>query len=650
MDSPRSGHDEELISIKNDLVSLTIKGPACHPKLINKDFSDDWSAVKVSCEDGYELKVFGSENPLNIHPLFFEQQNYEVLLQYNAGTKVEFWHDNLSIREKVSPIKLNGELPFEMQTGIINFRSNIGYSDLVILVDGRRYLTLTIEVFPVKLDYKNDYEAIMEDLTKELYNLIFEFLRETYKSYKLGSHKSNSLVEFLEIIKHIYSDFMKAIGAIIVQPHHVLKTEHEVVSVHKVKHVDNRSIKWLERHSGSVAIIDGKLVAEKVLAARKEIKYDTRENQLTKFILQSIVKRLNEFKRKYMAMDRVKNNGPDQEGVLNPINKMIAGINNKLNSSFLKDVSAFKGQGQLSLVFSMALGYRELYGYYMILQHGLDLSGDVFHMSLKDLADLYEYWCFIKLNSILNSNDKYKLTSKDIIRANRSGLFITLIKNKQKSTVRYETENGEKIALAYNASGKYPTGPQKPDNTLSLSKYTQQGEKKYQYVFDAKYKVNPAMPGTYYYNHISKLPGPEEEDINTMHRYRDAIVSLHEKEYPWERLMFGAYVLFPLSGGEEAVNQYKEHIFYKSIGEVNIGGLPFLPSSTQLVEELLDALIEEPAEEAEKRPPRQINSDTLTSLYKAVAALTKEERAALGVEIQSNVNNGKDTAVIERKA
>ena len=44
--------------------------------------------------------------------------------------------------------------------------------------------------------------------------------------------------------------------------------------------------------------------------------------------------------------------------------------------------------------------------------------------------------------------------------------------------------------------------------------------------------------------------------------------------------MFGAYVLFPYADEDK----YKEHHFYKSIDTVNIGGLPFLPGATALVE------------------------------------------------------------------
>jgi len=47
--------------------------------------------------------------------------------------------------------------------------------------------------------------------------------------------------------------------------------------------------------------------------------------------------------------------------------------------------------------------------------------------------------------------------------------------------------------------------------------------------------------------------------------------------------------LFPYKDEEG----YKNHDFYKSIEEVNIGGIPFLPSTTGLMEEFLDKLINE---------------------------------------------------------
>ena len=247
----------------------------------------------------------------------------------------------------------------------------------------------------------------------------------------------------------------------------------------------------------------------------------------------------------------------------------------------------------MSLVFSMAPGYRDLYKYYLMLLRGLAITGDVFNISVKDLAILYEYWCFIKLNSLMK--DRYQLISQNIIRVQGNGLYVSLVKGKG-SQVKYRNpENGETITLSYNPKEiDVPTVTQRPDNVLILEKSG--ADNKYEYVFDAKYRVNPALPGSDYYATISHHPGPEVSDINTMHRYRDAIV-YHKGASPYERIMFGAYVLFPYSNEEE----YKHHRFYKSIEKVNIGGLPFLPSAVNMVTQILDELISDSPESAFER-------------------------------------------------
>ena len=233
-----------------------------------------------------------------------------------------------------------------------------------------------------------------------------------------------------------------------------------------------------------------------------------------------------------------------------------------------------------------------------MLLHGLSITGEVFNISIKDLALLYEYWCFIKLNSMLK--ERYSLVSQNIVKVQGNGLFVSLVKGAS-SIVKYRNpQNGEIIKLSYNPkSAQSPTVAQRPDNVLSLEKKTvnQTGNKvTYEFVFDAKYRVNPALEGSEYYTTISHKPGPETDDINTMHRYRDAIVYQNGAS-PYERTLFGAYVLFPYGNEEE----YREHKFYKSIDKVNIGGLPFLPTATSMVQEMLDSLIADSPESAFER-------------------------------------------------
>lgn len=305
-------------------------------------------------------------------------------------------------------------------------------------------------------------------------------------------------------------------------------------------------------------------------------------------MIRSTVQKLRIFRERYVALDR----NADEE-VLRRLDGMMNQLNRRMAGSFLSEVECSGESAGLSLVFMMAPGYRDLYKYYLMLERGLNLTGDVFHLSVKDLAQLYEYWCFIKLNSLLKG--QYLLISQDIIRTEGTKLFTTMVKG-GKSSVRYRNPmNGERIVLSYNPSSTgLPTVPQKPDNVLTLTKNSMDGgDLTYKYIFDAKYKMDPVVEGSDYYNCVSHQPGPKEEDINTMHRYRDAIVSEGNHDF-YERTMFGAYVLFPYDREEE----YRSHKFYRSIDDVNIGGLPFLPSATKLVSEKLDELIAQSPETA----------------------------------------------------
>lgn len=601
MDSQLTGSNE-LLYVQTEKVSVTIKGKATHPNFQGIEYKNGDSSIKVHCVDDFQMTLrdgdvsrFSSRNGgistgiYSIYPMFYEQQQYEIVIEAVDGHKVAFWHDNLNVRNKVTRASRNHEI----LSGVINFGNEIGFSDLVIQIDGVNYLRLVIEVFPTKIDYQNDYKQIVEDVTKEVYNVVFDFLKKTYLGYQQSEKVNSSPVEFFAVINKIYKDFIKAADIIMSQPHHVLETTHQVLPSHKVKKTDGRTIRWIEKHTDQAKRVNGEFRIERALAVRKQVSYDTKENQLTKYILLSTARKLESFKKNYLKLQR-----KEDQAVIAKIDGIVRGLNRRSNTTFLADVEAKEASSGMSLVFSMAPGYRDLYKYYLMLLRGLSITGDVFNISVKDLALLYEYWCFIKLNSMMK--DRYELLSQDIVKVQGNGLFVSLVKGSSSKVKYRNSENGEVITLSYNPkSGQVPTVAQKPDNVLSLEKKTvnQVGKKvKYEYVFDAKYRVNPALEGSDYYNTISHTPGPETDDINTMHRYRDAIV-YHNGADPYERTMFGAYVLFPYANKEE----YRNHKFYESIEKVNIGGLPFLPSETSMVQDMLDALIADSTDSAFER-------------------------------------------------
>jgi hypothetical protein len=124
-----------------------------------------------------------------------------------------------------------------------------------------------------------------------------------------------------------------------------------------------------------------------------------------------------------------------------------------------------------------------------------------------------------------------------------------------------------------------PTVSQRPDNVIQLASEDRL------YILDAKYRLafDPEYESRY------GGVGPTIDDINTMHRYRDAIVIPHPlKPREFQRgIVQGAAVLFPFR--DESA--YRNHRFFKSLADVQIGGLPFLPGTATLAEEHIRGIL-----------------------------------------------------------
>ena len=597
MDSLPTGSDK-LLEIQSGNIYVVIKSKNPHPNLTNKSILLQPSELRVTGVNVTSVKIFGEEKIAagngavgasfyNIHtsPLFFEQTDYEIIVRSKDGKTVSLWHENYSVRDKISPVTDSDDLI----SGIVNFGNSAGFSDFEISYDGKKSLVVRIEVFPSKISYKEDYQDMLQDISNEISGAVLDFMRNTYQEFSIGSTQNTVPALFFEIIKRIFDKFQNAANTIISSPHHKLYVEHPIVPAHKVKKIDNQTIKWLQKHPQNVVPMVAGYSAIKAPTVKKQITYNTIENQFTKFILKSTVKKLRDFRDRYTRSTR-----KPEPAVLDSVDSMTTVLNKFVSGSFLRKVDDYKATQSMSLVFEMAPGYRELYKYYLMMQRGLSVHGDVFRMSLKDTAQLYEYWCFIKLVTLMKRN--YRLASSDVFKVDNTGVTISLVKGKKSEVKFINPRTGEMITLAYNPGEQNTqTVNQKPDNVLTLEK--KGTDVPYMYVFDAKYRIenNPSDPF-----YPDNKPGPKVDDINTMHRYRDSIVyeNTESPRFMFEKKMFGAYVLFPY---DDPNGEYKDHRFYKSIETVNIGGLPFLPGTTELLENFLAELVADSSESAFER-------------------------------------------------
>ena len=365
---------DKLLEIRTNKVNVVIKSKKKITVLPSNEARSSSLAI-----NGYNIERVKIENQgieelyqdtkgysvqqLSVSPLFFEQTDYELIIKSRNNESVSFWNENYLLREKVGPVTDDDN---SLISGIINFGNEVGYSDFEINVDGRKHLVIRIEVYPTKISYKEDYQMMMADVSEMCYACAIDFMQKTYQEFQISDKQNTVPAIFFQIISAVFDKYINAARRIISVPHHKLITEHTVVPEHKARRTDKMSEKWLMKNQNNIAETATGFDVSKVLAVKKIITYDTNENRFVKFILRITIRKIEDFLNRYLNSSVVV-----EETIVIKANEMISSIRGALNTSFLREVSDFNTLPSMSLVFSMAPGYRELYKYYLMMHRGL---------------------------------------------------------------------------------------------------------------------------------------------------------------------------------------------------------------------------------------------------------------------------------------
>jgi predicted component of viral defense system (DUF524 family) len=190
-------------------------------------------------------------------------------------------------------------------------------------------------------------------------------------------------------------------------------------------------------------------------------------------------------------------------------------------------------------------------------------------LGLKDLWLIYEYWVYLRVVEQLKTIfPKVVAASSSLVREMGGQLY--LVKGIE-SMIELRDGAGRGVVCYYNRLfSNLPTTNQIPDITIAN---LQSGDV---LIIDAKYKLARSPRYLTRYG----MPGPDEEDINVLHRYRDAIVDGD----PTRRIVQSGLIAFPGSD----LDEYKMHHFYRSWETAQIGGVPMLPGGLSLFSGILD--------------------------------------------------------------
>lgn len=499
-------------------------------------------------------------------PCFFEDGQYQLVLEMKSIGKYDIYHSGVKITH-------NFQIIGNCYIGVIDFNSDIGYTNIDIYKDGKKVLDVILEVFPSKLDYYKDYKELIQEINEEVCSLAFKVIDKTYLSSKLKDVDFQTNSEFISILDVIFDDLENAIKRIVRNFKHNVVNNERITQIYKAKRMSNRNRSYIRSHpeilvksdKGFINIGTETYYPIKVIENKKSTTIDIYENRFVKYMIKRIIERLS-------LIERTVNQNEVRENMLiKSISKRKKILEGYLKRYF-QDISDMTGKKSMTLIFQMAPGYKEMYRRYIMLKKGLDLGDDLFKITPKKLYSLYEIWCYIKVHKIL-SDLGYDVEEYGILQYKDNGMYLSLLQDSEAKMV-YKN-NRSKLELWYNKSYSSPTTNQRPDTVLLIRNVNEDDNKVY--IFDAKYRISIDKNGNI---------GPMEDDINVMHRYRDAIVSKVGGSFKYKYETFGAYVMFPY-GDEE---RFKSHRFYKSIEEVNVGAFPMLPGSTSLIRRHLEKI------------------------------------------------------------
>lgn len=521
---------------------------------------------------------------LATHPVFFENKDYYFDIVFRNQTDAEpVIHSSLQeVKKSFISRKVNDKY---FLTGAINYRNDIGKSDFVIRYKREGISInqkLSFEVFPVKLDYKSDYKSIIADINKEFSSLVFDVLKKTYTGFKEGSEINNDII-WWGVFGQLYKDIIGSAKLILNKPHNRLVRDNYFSKADRIRNLNYELEEQIAEHRENTQ--------KYYRVERKTLTTNTFENQFFKYSVFYVLQKFISIKNKLVNVSGLRMS-EEFRAELEQIEKEFSVIT---HHPFFKQITEFKGMKQESLVLQKASGYSSLFRSWIILKRGIDFLDGVNKIELKNIADLYQIWCFIEMKNMIQKILNKKPEEINLAEILVDGFTIQL-RSGRSSKVSFKKDNGDFIELFHEL--RYTdkisdntlshTVNQEPDIVLRITKNDLKENLQFTYLFDAKYRLvsDDTENGKDF---------PPDEAINQMHRYRDAIFyqDNQESNKP-KKEVIGAYVLFP---GADDANEVENLYFQKSIVKVNIGAYPLIPGAkknynSSLLKEFLKTTLE----------------------------------------------------------
>ena len=535
-------------------------------------WSDGVQSIKLTNLSDQTIEIVQGEPS---QAIFFDNANYPIWVEFNSNViQAEFTSMLQSENEGFS-------FRSHILAGFLNYGNDIGKSEINLryrIGDTQKSFTFGFEVLSTKLNYHEHWKYIIEDIEREYRMLSLDYMKRTFHGFSPQTDGDRPDLIWWSVFQGEQDKFIKACRSIIERPRRRLRGIEVYQRADKLKRVTSAIENEFAEHR--------KEPAHLYRYEEQVQNNDTQENRFLKYALGQITTKYAQLEQRIEQLKNI------SETMVAEMQERVSILKHLQRHPFFRTIGRFKGLSQESLVLQKATGYSQVYRTWNLLRRAYSLNDGIYRLQSKDIATLYEIWCFIEVSHIVK--EQLGLKDTDVDHRNRmemSGMFTWELGKGEHSRILFKKNDVELAELVYNPKHTdrpndsisitdlvVPTVPQKPDIVLQLTKDDMQKGMKFTYLFDAKYRIGG--------RDSDDVDEPPNGAINQMHRYRDAIYYQHNQDEALKREVIGGYILFPGNG------QPKK--FEDSIKAVNIGAFPLRPKdevSRKLLENHIAQLI-----------------------------------------------------------
>ncbi|MER0466479.1 DUF2357 domain-containing protein [Bacillus cabrialesii subsp. cabrialesii] len=537
-------------------------------------YDDNHQIIKMLSKRGFEINHFNilkGENGGYL-PLFYENTHYNFILKYNDNDSYKVRFNGSDAYNPEKDVKAENFV-----TGSFNFRENVGKSSISILKNEQIILTIEFSVFSLKLDYFKDRFYMLKELQEVNTSIVLNIFKSTSTNFSESKVKNNSMIEWLNNYIRVINQLINNLRRIEKRAFSHLEKIELDFPTSKIRSIDSNVNSYLIKF-GKESLKNKKNL--KLIG--NELTHKSDELGYIKYLTEILHKNLNKLFNRIEASESSFYKRVSNEENYKELKNKSSSYKKELKKVFWKEIDS-KSSLKNRTKFNFQKDFISYEKNIKILNRVIDIEAiGENDISVMTMDKLYESWIYIKLIDIIS---KIKGENEELKIGYYEDFFKKYLaigySNPNKFDGLTVTNNKEYNNKSHNFYS--PAVPQIPDFSIELQKNNRL------VIFDSKYKIQlKALINNKWRvlknydlfsldkDSIEKLViDRKDEDINTMHRYRDAIRFKNNTLEVVDNPIKYAVILYPHKPNEIIRESYLNE--YSSIESNGVGAVPVAP-------------------------------------------------------------------------